>query len=324
MATKRREKVTFAEIVTDDDRMKECLAVARTAAKTDASILILGETGVGKTLLAFAIHNASKRAGGPMVNCSAVSESLIESELFGHEQGAFTSADRDRRGKFEQAANGTLFLDEIGNLSPSTQAKILRAVEDKEFERIGGEETIVSDCRIIAATNMTLDDLLHSGRFRQDLFYRLSEIVVELPSLRERKKDIPVLISSLVAEFAGEFGKDIKSVSDVTLNFLLHYEWPGNIRELRNVVRHGVMNATRDTIWLEDLNLRIQTSPETSGLGAEDGDLSLDRAERDHIFRVLEMTSWNKKKACEVLKISRPTLDRKLKKYEAFVPTGKL
>jgi transcriptional regulator with PAS, ATPase and Fis domain len=312
--TDDRRRVLFEGIVSHDPKMKECLEVARLTARADSNILILGETGVGKTLLAFAIHNESHRAAGPLIHCSTVSDSLGDSELFGHEQGAFTSADRDRRGKFELAHRGTLLLDEIGNMAPATQAKILRAVEDKEFERIGGEETIRADVRLIAATNLSRDDLLDSGHFRQDLFYRLAESVIEIPPLRQRPDDILFLTERFVEQFNQTLGRSVEGVSDVTLHFLQNYDWPGNIRELKNVIRSGVMNAKGDRIWLEDLNLRLQSSSRPRE-GADPDDWTLERVEREHIARVFDHTEGNKKQTAALLGISRPTLDRKLKKY---------
>ncbi len=311
----RPEIVQFADIQTHNQRMRECLRIAQTAAPSGATILILGETGTGKTLLAMAIHNASKRADGPLINCSGVSDGLLESELFGHEKGAFTSAERPHKGKFEQADHGTLFLDEIGNLSQSAQAKILRAVEQKEFEKLGGEETIRSNTRVIAATNSRLEELLELGEFRQDLYFRLSEVLIDLPPLRERSEDIPILVGHFIKQFAAEFEKPVEGVSDVTLNFLARYHWPGNIRELKNVIRRGVMNAQHEQVWLEDLNLRFELVDSVKQPAADE-DLSMAAVEKRHIRRVLEMTRGNKKRACEILAISRPTLDRKLGKYK--------
>jgi transcriptional regulator with PAS, ATPase and Fis domain len=293
--------------------MRDAIERARRAAQSDVSMLILGETGTGKTQLASAIHHASARRENPFVNCSVLPASLLESELFGHERGAFTSAERERRGKFELADRGTLFLDEIGNMAPGAQAKILRAVEDKQFERVGGEKTIKADVRILAATNVSLDQLSGGEGFRQDLFYRLAEVIIEIPPLRERKEDIELLVNHFVQVFNEELGTSVQGMSDATMSYMYRYEWPGNLRELRNVIRRGMIHSNRELIWLEDL----QFAPKLGEVFEEETEesLLLEVVVRNHIQKVLELTEGNKKKASELLGISRPTLDRKLKKY---------
>ena len=314
---------TFDQIVTRNEEMGEAIQIAKTAAPTDVTVLVLGENGTGKNLLAQAIHLASGRAGGPYVpvNCSALTETLLQSELFGHLRGAFTGAERDRKGKFELAHKGTLFLDEVGDMSGPAQAKILRAVEEKEFEPIGGEKTVHADARIIAATNRDLLRDVREHHFREDLFYRINEVVLRVPPLRERREDIPVLVEHFVGEANRKFGKSVRGVSNITLNWLLRHDWPGNARELRSLVSFGVMITQRDVIWLEDLAWKIQggrLAPEAPPEGA-DG-LDLETVTRRHVERVLVITTGNKKRACELLGISRPTLNRMLRRWEAGEP----
>jgi transcriptional regulator with PAS, ATPase and Fis domain len=310
---------SFDQIVTQNEEMLECLQIARMAATADVTVLILGENGTGKNLLAQGLHVASPRASGPYipVNCSALAETLLDSELFGHVKGAFTNAERDRKGKFELADRGTLFLDEIGDMSGAAQAKILRAVEDHEFEPIGSERTVCTDVRIVAATNRNLSDYVTAERFRQDLYYRLNEVVLRVPPLRERREDIPVLVNHFIRQANIKFDKEIKRVSNVTLNYLLRHDWPGNVRELRNVINFGVMMAPRDVVWIEDLSWKINDGRIAPDMGTENEDLSLDAVECRHVKRVLLITNGNKKRACELLGISRPTLNRMLRRWEA-------
>ena len=319
---KQGEIVTFGQIVTQNSRMKACIRTASLAARApDVTILVLGENGVGKDLLAEAIHRASPRREGAYIgiNCSALSETLLESELFGHEKGAFTSADRRRKGKFELADKGTLFLDEIGDMSFSAQAKILRAVEHHEFERIGGEEPVRTNARIIASTNRNLAALVATGKFREDLYYRLNEVCIELPPLKERKEDIPLFVKIFIDEFNKQFDKKVKGASDVTLKYLMQHQWPGNVRELKSVIKRGMLVTKRDTIWLEDLSFQVELPVENlEHLGSRD--LSLKAAEKKHIQKVLQLTKGVKKQACRLLKISRSTLDKKIVLYKISAP----
>lgn len=324
MGTKTREAevVTFGQIITRNPRMIGCIHTAELAARAaDVTVLLLGENGTGKDVMAEAIHQASPRRNGAYVaiNCSALSETLLESELFGHEKGAFTSADRRRKGKFELADNGSLFLDEIGDMSVSAQAKILRAVEHHEFERIGGEQSVRSHARIIAATNQVLSELVSQRKFREDLYYRLNEVCIELPPLRERKDDIPLFVSVFIDEFNREFDKNVKGVSDVAVKYLMQHNWPGNIRELKSVIKRGMLVTRREQIWLEDLSFQVELPvEEIEYLGNRD--LSLDAMEKEHIQRVLQLSKGIKKQACKLLRISRSTLDKKLAKYKVVVP----
>ncbi len=316
------EIVTFGQVITRNARMIGCIHTAELAARAaDVTVLLLGENGTGKDLMAEAIHKSSPRRGGAYIaiNCSALSETLLESELFGHEKGAFTSADRRRKGKFEQADQGTLFLDEIGDMSLSAQAKILRAVEHHEFERIGGEERVHTNTRIIAASNKNLSELVAKGKFREDLYYRLNEVCVELPPLRERKNDIPLYLKVFIDEFNGEFDKKVTGVSDVVSKYLIQHKWPGNVRELKSVIKRGMLVTNRDQMWLEDLSFKVELPIETlEHMGHRD--LSLSAMEKEHIQKVLQLCKGIKKQACSLLKISRSTLDKKLTKYKIIVP----
>jgi transcriptional regulator with PAS, ATPase and Fis domain len=322
LKTQDSEIVKFGRIVTRNAKMKSCIHTAEMAGRaSDVTILLLGENGVGKDIMAEAVHAISPRKDGPYiaVNCSALSETLLESELFGHEKGAFTSADRRRKGKFELADKGTLFLDEIGDMSSNAQAKILRACEHHMFERIGGEDAVHTNARIVAATNRSLAELVAQGRFREDLYYRLNEVCIEIPPLRERKEDISLLIDIFVEEFNKEFDKKVMGVSDVTLQYLMQHQWPGNIRELKSVIKRGMLVTKRDSIWLEDLSFQVELQIESvEDMGNRD--FSLKTAERSHIQRVLQLTKGVKKQACDLLRISRSTLDKKIEEYKLSVP----
>jgi two-component system response regulator HydG len=285
------------------------------------TVLLLGENGTGKNLIAQAIHNASGRREGPLVavNCSAFPETLLESELFGHERGAFTGAERTRKGRFELADGGTLFLDEIAEMSRAAQAKILRTVEYKEFERVGGEETKRADVRIVASTNRDIGALVEEGIFRADLYYRLNEVAVHIPPLRERKNDIPLLVEHYLKECNRKYGKDLASIDAEAMERLLAHDWPGNVRELRAAVKRGAAVAQDESITLVDLDL------ETRRLSGEPADLdpaqwSLESVERRHIQRTLDIASGNKKETARLLGITRPTLDRKIRQYGLRVP----
>lgn len=310
------KKVSFDNIVTCAEELQHIIATAKKASQSDVTVLITGESGTGKELIARAIHNNSSRKDEPfiVVNCAGMPESLLESELFGHEKGAFTDASSQQKGKFELANKGTLFLDEIGDLSPAAQAKALRAVEEKTFERVGGEESICVDCRIVAATNKDLFKEVQQGKFREDLYYRLNEVHLALPALREHKQDIPLLIEAFIHEFNQKFQKDIKGVSKVTLAYLMGHNWPGNTRELKCLMKATIALMQREVIWLEDLPFKIQLIDQATIHSAEQ-DLSLKAAEKEHLVKVLNYTKWNKAKAASLLKISRPTLDKKIETF---------
>jgi two-component system nitrogen regulation response regulator GlnG len=316
----RTERITFEDFRTNDPAMQACLQLGREVAGHDVPVMILGENGTGKTLLAQAIHTASSRREAPFlsVNCSALPDALLESELFGHERGAFTSADRTRRGKFEQAGGGTLFLDEIGDLAPAAQGKILRVVEYGQFERVGGEETLHSNVRLITATNRDLQAAVKDGSFRQDLLYRLRGMVLNLPPLRERPGDLDLLAQSTLQEAARKYGKPVTTISADAMEALRAYHWPGNIRELKMVITSGVIACPGEVLepspaWL---NLLDGVSPEPRPAAADTPELiSLREMEKRHIAAVLKSTGGNKAQASRLLDISRPTLDRKIADY---------
>jgi len=312
--------VTFESLVCNSEVFAEALRLAASAAGKDVAILLLGETGTGKNLIAQAIHNASRRRDKPFVsvNCSAIPDSLLEAELFGSEKGAYTSADKLRRGKFELADGGTLFLDEIGDMTPVAQAKVLRAFEYKQFERVGGEQTLHTDVRIIAATNRPLDQLLADGRFREDLFYRMNEFTVEVPPLRNRKPEIEPLAARFIRECNERFGTHIKGIEPAAMKKMQAHSWPGNVRELRAVIKRASVAAPADQIRADDLRLAVGPTP-TDQI-SPNGDLSIAAMEARHIEQVLKKTSWNKKETSSLLGISRPTLDRKITEYNLKKP----
>ena len=304
---------TLDDFHSADLAMEQCLNLARLAARTDLPILIVGESGTRKTLLARAIHNSSRRAREPFVafNAAALSDTLVDSQLFGHERGAFTGAARAVRGKFELAHGGTLFIDEIAEMSPAAQAKVLRAVEYGEFERLGSEALQQADVRVVSATHWPLAKLVESERFRKDLFYRISGIWLTLPPLRERSHDLRSLIGSEIDAASRREGKPIAGLAQEAAAALLSYAWPGNLRELKTVVQTAVALTTGDTIGVEAIVLHHELTvvPPASTV---DGDSTLAAAEHRHIRRVLVSVGGNKRKAARVLGISRSTLDRKL------------
>ena len=321
-----------------DDAMRTCLEPARVASRTDLPVLILGESGTGKTILARAIHNSSPRASRPFVsfNAAALSDTLLDSQLFGHERGAFTGATRRVKGKFELADGGTLFIDEIADMSAAAQAKILRAVEYGEFERLGAETLQVADVRLLSATHLPLTRYMGSDHFRKDLFYRISGITISLPALRDRPSDLRALIASEVASAAAQLGKRIVGLSKRAAELLLAYHWPGNLRELNRVVRSAVAMTEGEVVPPEAILLERSEIPAsvaryagadtaapaapaaTVAAGAaaappaSGDDLSLRAVEQRHIRTVLEQMHGNKRRAARALGLSRSTLDRKL------------
>ena len=289
--------------------------IAQIAASRSA-VLILGETGTGKELVARAIHAQSTRASKPFVsvNCAVFSENLLESELFGHEKGAFTGADKQRIGRFELAHTGTIFLDEVGELSAAAQAKLLRVLQEQEFERVGGAEPIRVDIRLVAATNRNLTEEIRMGRFREDLYYRLSVVPIQLPPLRERRDDIAPLIAHFVARYARENHKQIRGFSSLAVARIMSYDWPGNVRELENVVERGVVLAT--TPEISESALPFQTTVDL----ASSGSLTelVDAYERELVTNALRTANGNATRAARALGLSRSTLRYKIEKYDLY------
>ena len=290
------------------------------AAPSKANVLITGESGVGKELVANAIHNQSNRKDKPfiVVHLAAMSESLLESELFGYEKGAFTGADTQHKGHFERANGGTIFLDEIGEINQSTQVKLLRVLQERKFERVGGEKSIDVDVRVVAATNKNLEEEVKAGRFREDLFYRLNVVRIQMPSLRERKDDIPLLMHSFLTEFCKENNKNIKGFDTKSKAVMLKYSWPGNIRELRNCVESAVVMCSGDEIKIEDLPPALQNKFEEKNIIIPIG-ITLEDAELIIINENLAYNNGNKSKTADILGIGRKTLHRKLGELEEDV-----
>ena len=314
----------FRELIGTNDKMLVVFEWIRTAAKSDIAVLILGPTGSGKELVARMIHELSRR--GPhrlqTVNCAALPDNLFESELFGYEKGAFTGAQERKVGRLELANRGTLFLDEIGDLALLAQAKLLRAVEERRIERLGGNEPIDVDFRLMSATNKPLDLLVREGRFREDLYYRINAFSIRLPSLRERAEDIPVLAQRALARHceANHLPPDARTLSRDALDLLARYHWPGNIRELESTLSRAALSSQARVIRPADIELLHAGEAPTALAGSPL--ISLAQAERTHILRVLEAVRWNKKQAAQVLEISRGTLYRKILEYGLESTTG--
>ena len=287
--------------------------LVKKVAPSKASVLITGESGVGKEMIANALHNLSPRKDKPFikVHCAALSDSLLESELFGHEKGAFTGAIAMKRGRFELAHEGTIFLDEIGEISQNVQVKLLRVIQERKFERVGGEETLDVDVRIIAATNRNLEEEIKKGNFREDLYYRLNVVNINVPPLRERKDDIPIMVNNFIRKFSKENNKNITTVDTKAKNALYSYDWPGNIRELRNCIEGAVVIAEGSTLRLEDLPPAVRKSQENSSISIPAG-TDMDTAEKIIIRETLLFCHGNKSKTAQVLGIGRKTLHRKL------------
>jgi DNA-binding NtrC family response regulator len=311
-----KRQFEFKDLVSKSPKMEAVFDLARTAAKSNSTVLILGESGTGKELLARAIHAGSPRQAGPFVgvSCAALTESLLESELFGHEKGAFSGAAASARGKFEIAAGGSLFLDEIGDISPKLQLDLLRVLDAREFRRVGGSQVIKTDVRILAATNRDLKKLVESGAFREDLYYRLNVIPVTLPPLRERKEDIPLLVEHFLAQFQTEMRKPLEGVSAEVLEMLMAHDWPGNVRELRNVLERGAVMARGPIITPLELELTPPGLP--TGAMPTEGSDSLRDVERKHILAMLKQHNWNITRSAKALGIDRVTLYNKIKRYQ--------
>ncbi len=314
------EKFGFERIVGNSEAMREVFEIVSMVAPTDATVLVTGESGTGKELVANAIHQRSPRRRRPFVkiNCAALPDNLLESELFGHEKGAFTGAVSRREGKFAYADGGTIFLDEITEMSPGTQAKILRVLQEKEFEPLGTNTTVKVDVRVIAATNRNLEEEVENGRFREDLYYRLNVVQIRVPPLRERKDDIPLLADYFLRRNCEKLGKKILGFSREALDALIEYRWPGNVRELENAVERAAILCKGDEITLSLLPdpVRMRREGESEGHApAIRVGISLREAERRLIIWTLENTGGNRTKAAEMLGISRKTLQNKIKEY---------
>ena len=306
-------KYSFNNIVGKNYRMHEVYELLKEVAPTRATVLIEGETGTGKELIANAIHHNSPRAEGPFikVNCAALSEGLLESELFGHVKGAFTGAINDRAGRFELAGGGTLFLDEVGDITPHTQVKLLRVLQEGEFERVGGIKTIKVDVRVITATNKDLKALVDRGAFREDLFYRLKVVPIRLPALRERKDDIPLLVRHFIDKFNREMSMEVRHISPAAMELLMEYEYPGNIRELEHIIEHAFVRCQGNTVSPEHLPKDLQAKAAVERV--LNADEPLKSLEREMILKSLHETKWKYNETARMLKMSRTTLWRRMK-----------
>ncbi|MCR4289976.1 MAG: sigma-54 dependent transcriptional regulator [Candidatus Scalindua sp.] len=319
------ERFGFDNIIGKSHRIQEVYDIVTQVADTDATVLITGETGTGKELVAHAIHHNSNRKNSPFVvmNCSALPETLLETELFGHEEGAFTGAIKQRTGKFEHADRGTVFFDEMSNLPLSVQAKLLRLLQEKSFERIGGNQTIKVDVRVVAATNKDLSKLSEEGSFRNDLYYRLNVVPIQLPPLRERREDIPLLISHFIEKYNKAFKKDIKSISQNALNILMSYHWPGNVRELENLVERAVIMMKGHIINEEDILIPTQKNQIGGLKGLFDSKITdsslegfLAHCEEAYINKLLRRHKGRIDSSAKISGIDSKTLYRKMKKYD--------
>jgi formate hydrogenlyase transcriptional activator len=314
-----RTELKFEEIVGNSDALRRVLAEVETVAPTDSTVLIYGETGTGKELIARAIHNLSSRQSNAFVklNCAAIPTGLLESEMFGHEKGAFTGAIAQRVGRFELANRGTVFLDEIGEIPLELQPKLLRVLQEREFERLGSTRTLRTDARLIAATNRDLEAMVEEQKFRPDLYYRLNVFPVRVPALRERREDIPMLVRHFVQQFSRRMNRSVETIPSETMNTLVRYDWPGNIRELQNVIERAVIVSTGPVLRapLDDLRTRVPLA-ETSNGGSESKDAGkmrgvLEDAERKQILAALKQAKWvvaGPKGAAALLGMKRSTL----------------
>jgi Nif-specific regulatory protein len=303
------------ELIGQSAAVQRIIEMIRKVAPSNATVLIRGESGVGKELVARAIHLNSPRKNGPFVclNCAALTETLLESELFGHEKGSFTGATEQKIGKFEAAHRGTLFLDEIGEMTPNTQSKLLRVLEGHPFERVGGGRSIQVDVRVVAATNRELESAVQENAFRRDLYFRLRVVEVVVPPLRDRREDVALLAEHFLARFGRELGRRATRIHDDAMQRLMQYEWPGNIRELKNVIERAVVLGGDDEIRASDILLSSLAAPQSPT--GEYRPLTIEDLEREHIAATLTHTNWNKSQAAAILAIERSTLDRKIQRY---------
>jgi two-component system response regulator AtoC len=308
----KQKEYTIDNIIGHSPQMREVFKLIGSVANTRTNVLIQGESGTGKELVAKAIHYNSPYKDEPfiVINCSAISDTLLESELFGHVKGAFTDAVYETRGKFEIAGKGTLFLDEVGDISANLQSKLLRVIETRDFMKVGGEKILKTEARIIAATNQNLEQLIEKGKFREDLYYRLKVVEIVLPSLRERREDIPDLVVHLLEKINRELRKNVRKVPADVMKFLMELPWKGNVRELENALTRAVILAKGDVILKENLPLEsVEKKPFSKEL------VPLKEVEKSYIQHVLIETRGSKTRASQILQISRPTLDKKIKEY---------
>lgn len=310
----------FENLVAGSKKMRDVFDIAEQVASRDSTVLLTGESGTGKELFAKAIHQNSLRASKPFitVNCGAIPENLIESELFGHRKGSFTGAVADRVGKFEAANEGTVFLDEVGELPINLQVRLLRVIQEREIDKIGFPKPIPVNVRLIAATNRDLRMLIEDGHFRDDLFYRLSVVTIELPPLRERRDDVPLLLSHFLQKHCTRYKMPVPSFADDAVELLTRYDWPGNVRELENVIEHAVVLGRSDVVRAEDLpsQIRHAKSRVTSiSLKLPDGGIDLEEVEKEILVQALEKHEWNQTRAARYLNISRKTLIYRMEKF---------
>jgi len=314
-----KEGARFEGIISVDPAMEEALNVVARAAPSRASVLIRGESGTGKELIARAVHAASPRADRPFVavNCAALNENLIESELFGHEKGAFTGADAQRQGRFEQADGGTLFIDEVAEIPAEVQVKLLRVLQERTVERVGGNASIEVDVRLISATHQNVEELVRAGRFREDLFYRLNVVTLALPALRQRRQDIPVLVDFFLERYSAENGKQIGEVSREAMEALMRYDYPGNVRELQNMVERAVVMARGNSVTRADLPAELQPNqtPEVGDAAHATLPEQVEALERQAIEQAMTEAGGVQSRAAELLGITERNLRYKLKKY---------
>ena len=311
------KRYSHPNIISRSAKMQEVLATVERVAPTNSTVLLGGESGVGKDLIARAIHEKSRRASGPFlkINSTAIPENLLESELFGFEKGAFTGAAASKPGKFELADRGTLFLDEIGDVPPVTQVKLLRVLQEREFERLGGTKTIKVDVRLIAATNRDLRAALEEGTFREDLYYRLNVVPIDIAPLRERKEDIPELANLFITRFAGDSGKPVESISPEAMKILVNYHWPGNVRELQNVIERGCALAKGSVLDVADIHLDIRPAKVSNGgTGFLPDGMTLEQWEDEMVQEALRRANGNKSQAARLLGLSRNALRYRLSK----------
>lgn len=315
------EKYQFSGIIAKSKKMEDVINIAARVAQSKASVLIVGESGTGKELIAKTIHYASQRSAKPFiaVNCAALNENLLESELFGHEKGAFTGADKQRQGRFELANGGTMFLDEIGDLPLSTQIKLLRVLQEHTIERVGGSQQIEVDVRVVAATNRDLGQLIKEGKFREDLFYRLNVVTIEIPPLRERKEDIIPLLEYYVDKFSKETEKKINGFSKEAVDILSRYNYPGNVRELENIIHRAVVLSRGDLITTTDLPMELRSLPSEQQMKSKEKTMNLservENLEKEMVFEALHQTNGNQSKAAQLLGISERNLRYRLEKW---------